>query len=812
MVSLFHSGTPSTSSLDSNEDSSTPTPDPFSPSSVDPNLPNSTLGPTTFPTTQYTQPASGIGGDTCTDIPDWHDSQNGDCLWYASEDDLCSKFGSDHESMGHTANTACCACGGGTTADVPNPTSHPVPDTTPEPTPPPTIDFSSIEWADKCSMSSEWVYCDDGECQNRAETISNCQVRCRPDSCSSSSFDRSVVHCVGSGSCNSIFSGGDNGARFLASSVSCESGSCQEASFAACSCCDGDGCPPTSEVSSCFEDPVAFCESNYLGRPCSAWKNPVCTTLIETGTIASLEGLTTTACEESECKDTFFESQAVLCLGYSCSDSVFKDSVLECHDYACRAEHDREMVITKSSVTCLDGACQYMTLQDSTAQCNGYPSCSRSHVEKSETLCINGGCYEADIQNSIVDCFHGSCKGANVAHSNVTCFESSCEEADIAESYIECNGTCPTSFSRSVVTCAEHEDCTDASFKECSCCDGLGCPEVDIDGNVLQSCTVDINSFCSTNVDGKTCQEWGNPVCQTSTPTVKDVVPILSAETCSEGVDSLECSDNCGYKDIDFCPQIVCKRGDPFFGMATGCKTSTFSRTVVDCLGDVSCMQYSLFGNIYATFIVSQVNCTGTHSCESAPFLACSCCEGDCDGNEAPPCTEDNGGFCNSTYLGRSCASWGNPTCQGMEIPDPISLSKGVVCKGDECKAMIAEDAGILCLAGDCQYLHINQSMVECIDFDDEGSCSHLDATMSTVKCSGSSCAGSTFTKSAVNCLTASSCVNAEYGPCTCCDGEGCDGSVPSCQDDIESFCNSTCTGNPICSEDITANETSIII
>ena len=58
---------------------------------------------------------SGGGGDEeCEDVEGWHDSDGNDCKWY-TEDDNCDDHGSRHENDGHTANEACCVCGGGIT-------------------------------------------------------------------------------------------------------------------------------------------------------------------------------------------------------------------------------------------------------------------------------------------------------------------------------------------------------------------------------------------------------------------------------------------------------------------------------------------------------------------------------------------------------------------------------------------------------------------------------------------------------------------------------------------------------------------------
>jgi hypothetical protein len=57
----------------------------------------------------------------CEDISGWHDSDGPsfNCEWYASMDtDLRCKHSKRHPFKGHTAMTACCACGGGETVQL----------------------------------------------------------------------------------------------------------------------------------------------------------------------------------------------------------------------------------------------------------------------------------------------------------------------------------------------------------------------------------------------------------------------------------------------------------------------------------------------------------------------------------------------------------------------------------------------------------------------------------------------------------------------------------------------------------------------
>lgn len=50
----------------------------------------------------------------------WYDKRGSkyNCAWYAADTDRCARDGSDHARTGYTANTACCACGGGVKPDL----------------------------------------------------------------------------------------------------------------------------------------------------------------------------------------------------------------------------------------------------------------------------------------------------------------------------------------------------------------------------------------------------------------------------------------------------------------------------------------------------------------------------------------------------------------------------------------------------------------------------------------------------------------------------------------------------------------------
>jgi hypothetical protein len=53
----------------------------------------------------------------CIDVPDWHDSggETYNCAYYEAQYphlDACAVWGDKYAKLGHTANSACCFCGG----------------------------------------------------------------------------------------------------------------------------------------------------------------------------------------------------------------------------------------------------------------------------------------------------------------------------------------------------------------------------------------------------------------------------------------------------------------------------------------------------------------------------------------------------------------------------------------------------------------------------------------------------------------------------------------------------------------------------
>jgi hypothetical protein len=56
-----------------------------------------------------------VGVNVCNDVSGWFDAEGAtyDCAWYSSDGSNCATYRSEYANAGHTANSACCVCGGG---------------------------------------------------------------------------------------------------------------------------------------------------------------------------------------------------------------------------------------------------------------------------------------------------------------------------------------------------------------------------------------------------------------------------------------------------------------------------------------------------------------------------------------------------------------------------------------------------------------------------------------------------------------------------------------------------------------------------
>merc|ERR1712166_1361395 len=117
---------------------------------------------------------------SCTDVAGWYDSDGAQfaCDWYASGTH-CTNSGDGYANFGFTANQACCACGGGTSADnaitvTMEPTSEPssvtTTETNSEQSAAPTVGGCQdvLDWhdADGATYTCSWYTSDDDACSN----------------------------------------------------------------------------------------------------------------------------------------------------------------------------------------------------------------------------------------------------------------------------------------------------------------------------------------------------------------------------------------------------------------------------------------------------------------------------------------------------------------------------------------------------------------------------------------------------------------------------------------------------------------------
>jgi hypothetical protein len=315
-------------------------------------------------------------------------------------------------------------------------------------------------------------------------------------------------------------------------------------------------------------------------------------------------------------------------------------------------------------------------------------------------LCDGFECKEEEIHFCLIDCVSGSCDDSVVSHSLLRCVSDSCNGLHAKQSAIDCvdsscgntaddkNRKTRTQFLASSVRC-DADSCRSTDFLTCSCCDGEGCPVADVAGNALPSCHQ--TDFCSFDYLGKTCAEWGNPVCKDESTTLQQIEDddntfCLNMD-CNNGNYTLQdtygicygssCNNKTLIKDANIdCVADSCnfaRTEDSKIHCSSGsCISAQFDTSMVECDGFGSCsrgMSDWINGDDpYTEFVFSAVHC-GEGSCAVAAFSFCSCCDGPgCPhlnwlGEPLPSCETDIVPFCESTYQNITCSEWGNPTC-----------------------------------------------------------------------------------------------------------------------------------------------------
>ncbi|CAJ1953982.1 unnamed protein product [Cylindrotheca closterium] len=171
-------------------------------------------------------------------------------------------------------------------APDPSPSPSAFPSSVPSDSPTiPRFDFCTLLTGNEPSTNVD-ISCFSTEYECNQKTVRDCQVLCGPSQCMSSEFDQSYVLCIDETSCNKIASTKPV-AQFINSQVLCQvEGSCTDAEFLACTCCDGPGCPSENFVGnslpSCVDGDVGgFCNQmvESEGKTCRELGNPVCTNL-----------------------------------------------------------------------------------------------------------------------------------------------------------------------------------------------------------------------------------------------------------------------------------------------------------------------------------------------------------------------------------------------------------------------------------------------------------------------------------------------------------------------------------------------------
>lgn len=126
-------------------------------------------------------------------------------------------------------------------------------------------------------------------------------------------------------------------------------------------------------------------------------------------------------------------------------------------------------------------------------------------------------------------------------------------------------GSCFFSSSAfSAITCDSSSCLYLRLYEHCTCCDGDGCPME------APSCNEDRDAFCSSMYLGRTCKDWGNPVC-VDVP----VEPVSSSSI-------IDCETNDCYG-ATFENEVVFCNNFPF-SYNKGCNKAAFRNSTVLCL------------------------------------------------------------------------------------------------------------------------------------------------------------------------------------------------------------------------------------
>ena len=208
----------------------------------------------------------------------------------------------------------------------------------------------------------------------------------------------------------------------------------------------------------------------------------------------------------------------------------------------------------------------------------------------------------------------------------------------------------------------------------------------------LPSCEDDLVGFCSSKFLGRTCKDWGNPVCSSISVDEESVaVTICDKGNCasssfngtsvfcnnkSSAAVPATCESTAFQNSLVYCIAGACRNSDfdsvdvvcvEGRGDSDSCASSTFHQSKVGCY-DSGCDS--------SVFESSEVICDGYVSCASATFDDCSCCDGNGCPSEIPSCTVDSVSFCSGREInGVTCTALGNPICKGLGGPTMLPVA-----------------------------------------------------------------------------------------------------------------------------------------
>ena len=184
---------------------------------------------------------------------------------------------------------------------------------------------------------------------------------------------------------------------------------------------------------------------------------------------------------------------------------------------------------SQQEAVCPAGACTIGDCAQAT-----FSACSSIKCDNMGFTGDPGTCQSSVFENdSTVACSAGACQHCDFVESDTTCSDgSSCDNSEFNKTLVTCNGdSCDNSnFHTSAVTCSSYDSCDLSIWTQCSCCDGAGC------SSGATSCH-DLDGFCAIEFLGRTCKEWGNPICDSVPVTETGVsVTICDSEGCAATV------------------------------------------------------------------------------------------------------------------------------------------------------------------------------------------------------------------------------------------------------------------------------------